>query len=339
MTVARSARSVGRRSTRGGASIPGTWTIRSALVHLPSGLRVHVCAYSDRAGAFTRFPAGAPCAARTADPGRRSGRSRGDARGDGARPAVRADRGRYRPGALVDAAHRRVGAALLGGGGAGAGGVRGRRGSRARVVERIRDRPALVGGRLRAPRMRARGTPAAPRHVPSGPCGPGERVRDPRVLVSRIAGSRGSAARAALQPGGNARELRCRRRRARTRSIPRRSSVARGPHSNPCSPGRLPDRATNGGFRAGSPKRRRRGNRSWRVDRTIRGLREGERIRHPGTRPSRRPHRRRRTLDAPPSSHQRPRRRPLARLCTPAGTTARSTRSATSSAGTPSTIP
>ena len=30
----------------------------TALVHLPSGLRVHVCAYSDRAGAFTRFPAG-----------------------------------------------------------------------------------------------------------------------------------------------------------------------------------------------------------------------------------------------------------------------------------------
>ena len=30
----------------------------TALVHLPSGLRVHVCAYSDRAGVFTRFPAG-----------------------------------------------------------------------------------------------------------------------------------------------------------------------------------------------------------------------------------------------------------------------------------------
>ena len=39
-----------------------TWDVDhpSALVHLPSGLRVHVCAYSDRAGAFTRFPAGAP---------------------------------------------------------------------------------------------------------------------------------------------------------------------------------------------------------------------------------------------------------------------------------------
>ena len=38
-----------------------TWDVDhpSALVHLPSGLRVHVCAYSDRAGAFTRFPAGA----------------------------------------------------------------------------------------------------------------------------------------------------------------------------------------------------------------------------------------------------------------------------------------
>ena len=37
-----------------------TWDVDhpSALVHLPSGLRIHVCAYSDRAGAFTRFPAG-----------------------------------------------------------------------------------------------------------------------------------------------------------------------------------------------------------------------------------------------------------------------------------------
>ena len=37
-----------------------TWDVDhpTALVHLPSGLRVHVCAYSDRAGAFTRFPAG-----------------------------------------------------------------------------------------------------------------------------------------------------------------------------------------------------------------------------------------------------------------------------------------
>ena len=37
-----------------------TWDVDhpSALVHLPAGLRVHVCAYSDRAGAFTRFPAG-----------------------------------------------------------------------------------------------------------------------------------------------------------------------------------------------------------------------------------------------------------------------------------------
>ena len=37
-----------------------TWDVDhpSALVHLPSGLRVHVCAYSGRAGAFTRFPAG-----------------------------------------------------------------------------------------------------------------------------------------------------------------------------------------------------------------------------------------------------------------------------------------
>ena len=37
-----------------------TWDVDhpSALVHLPSGLRVRVCAYSDRAGAFTRFPAG-----------------------------------------------------------------------------------------------------------------------------------------------------------------------------------------------------------------------------------------------------------------------------------------
>ena len=30
----------------------------TALVHLPSGLRAHVCAFSARAGAFTRFPAG-----------------------------------------------------------------------------------------------------------------------------------------------------------------------------------------------------------------------------------------------------------------------------------------
>ena len=39
-----------------------TWDVDhpSTFVHLPSGLRVHVCAYSDRAGAFTRFPAGAP---------------------------------------------------------------------------------------------------------------------------------------------------------------------------------------------------------------------------------------------------------------------------------------
>ena len=37
-----------------------TWDVDhpTALVHLPSGLRVHVCAYSDRAGAFTRFPSG-----------------------------------------------------------------------------------------------------------------------------------------------------------------------------------------------------------------------------------------------------------------------------------------
>ena len=37
-----------------------TWDVDhpTALVHLPSGLRVHVCAYSDRAGVFTRFPAG-----------------------------------------------------------------------------------------------------------------------------------------------------------------------------------------------------------------------------------------------------------------------------------------
>lgn len=38
-----------------------TWDVDhpTAFVHLPSGLRAHVCAYSDRAGAFTRFPAGA----------------------------------------------------------------------------------------------------------------------------------------------------------------------------------------------------------------------------------------------------------------------------------------
>ena len=37
-----------------------TWDVDhpSALVHLPSGLRAHVCAFSARAGAFTRFPAG-----------------------------------------------------------------------------------------------------------------------------------------------------------------------------------------------------------------------------------------------------------------------------------------
>ena len=37
-----------------------TWDVDhpTALVHLPSGLRVHVCAYSDRAGVFARFPAG-----------------------------------------------------------------------------------------------------------------------------------------------------------------------------------------------------------------------------------------------------------------------------------------
>ena len=44
--------------------VPGrsfdTWDVDhpTALVHLPTGLRVHVCAYSDRAGVFTRFPAG-----------------------------------------------------------------------------------------------------------------------------------------------------------------------------------------------------------------------------------------------------------------------------------------
>ena len=39
-----------------------TWDVDhpSTLAHLPSGLRIHVCAYSDRVGAFTRFPAGAP---------------------------------------------------------------------------------------------------------------------------------------------------------------------------------------------------------------------------------------------------------------------------------------
>ena len=38
----------------------GTWDVDhpTALVHLPSGLRAHVCAFSARAGAFTRFPAG-----------------------------------------------------------------------------------------------------------------------------------------------------------------------------------------------------------------------------------------------------------------------------------------
>ena len=37
-----------------------TWDVDhpTALVHLPSGLRIHVCAYSDRAGTLTRFPAG-----------------------------------------------------------------------------------------------------------------------------------------------------------------------------------------------------------------------------------------------------------------------------------------
>ena len=37
-----------------------TWDVDhpTALVHLPSGLRAHVCAFSARAGAFTRFPAG-----------------------------------------------------------------------------------------------------------------------------------------------------------------------------------------------------------------------------------------------------------------------------------------
>ena len=37
-----------------------TWDVDhpTALVHLPSGLRVHLCAYSDRAGAFTSFHAG-----------------------------------------------------------------------------------------------------------------------------------------------------------------------------------------------------------------------------------------------------------------------------------------
>ena len=37
-----------------------TWDVDhpAALVHLPTGLRAHVCAYSARAGAFTRFPAG-----------------------------------------------------------------------------------------------------------------------------------------------------------------------------------------------------------------------------------------------------------------------------------------
>ena len=53
--------------THGAAPVPiapgrsfDTWDVDhpTALVHLPSGLRVHVCAYSDRAGAFTRFPAG-----------------------------------------------------------------------------------------------------------------------------------------------------------------------------------------------------------------------------------------------------------------------------------------
>ena len=53
--------------THGAAPVPiapgrrfDTWDVDhpTALVHLPSGLRVHVCAYSDRAGAFTRFSAG-----------------------------------------------------------------------------------------------------------------------------------------------------------------------------------------------------------------------------------------------------------------------------------------
>ena len=37
-----------------------TWDVDhpTALVHLPSGLRAHVCAFSARAGVFTRFPAG-----------------------------------------------------------------------------------------------------------------------------------------------------------------------------------------------------------------------------------------------------------------------------------------
>ena len=37
-----------------------TWDVDhpSALVHLPSGLRAHVCAFSAHAGAYTRFPAG-----------------------------------------------------------------------------------------------------------------------------------------------------------------------------------------------------------------------------------------------------------------------------------------
>ena len=48
-----------------------TWDVDhpTALVHLPSGLRVHLCAYSDRAGAFTSFHAGpqARLEARTLD--------------------------------------------------------------------------------------------------------------------------------------------------------------------------------------------------------------------------------------------------------------------------------
>ena len=42
-------------------SLANTWDsdYPATMVHLPSGLRVGVCAYSDRAEAFTRFPAGA----------------------------------------------------------------------------------------------------------------------------------------------------------------------------------------------------------------------------------------------------------------------------------------
>ena len=212
--------------TRGSAPAPispgrsfDTWDVDhpTALVHLPSGLRVHVCAYSDRAGAFTPLPRRQGGAARTADARRSRRQSRGCARGDGARAAVRAHRNGC--GTL----------ALVGGAPGGSGGLRfwvvvaveaGAYGTPGgghpwRPVESV---PGALGMRgAGRQRVRARRAAAAPDHVPFGAECVAAGVRGARVLVPRIAPCRGSGRRVALQPGGDARALPGHRRRGRRR--------------------------------------------------------------------------------------------------------------------------